>query len=131
MLMEWCGQFDHIRVQLICLIILRFEERVAMLVRELMALLARADPDAVALLLDDYADLSESDEVFDVIMPSQPWTHEHGKCDDARYSVRYPDKFEPRDERYTGVTRSRERVVLIANGPTNHRRLGLPEEPRE
>ncbi|MBB5460238.1 hypothetical protein HDG33_003903 [Paraburkholderia sp. Cpub6] len=100
-----------------------------MRVRELIALLSRVDPDSVVLLLDDYADLWESEEVFDVIIPAQPWTHERGECNGDEYSVRYPDEYEPRDERYTDVTHDRERVVLITNGPTNYRRQSLPEEP--
>lgn len=43
-----------------------------MTVSELIALLERADPDSAGLFLDDYADLSESDEVVDVIAPAQP-----------------------------------------------------------
>lgn len=96
-------------------------------VRELIALLQKADPDSTVLLLDDYADLSESDELFDVIIPTEPWTHERGKCGGDEYSVRYPDAFEPRDEHYADVTHATERVVLLTNGPSNYRRMGLAE----
>ncbi|MFB9124365.1 hypothetical protein E2553_35090 [Paraburkholderia dipogonis] len=98
-----------------------------MMVRELIALLQRADPDSVVLFLDDYADLSEADELFDVIIPEHAWTYERGSCGGEEYSARYPDEFEPRDESYTDVTHDRERVVLITNGPTNYRRINLPE----
>ena len=98
-----------------------------MIVRELIALLERADPESSVLFLDDYADLSESDEVFDVIFPAEPWTHERGMCGGAEYSVHYPDAFEPRDEGYSDVTHDAQRVVLITNGPSNYRRMGLAE----
>ena len=98
-----------------------------MIVRELIALLERADPQAIVLFLDDYADLSESDDVFDVIIPADPWTHVRGTCGGAEYSVRYPDAFEPRDESYSDVKHDAQRVVLITNGPTNYRRGGLAE----
>jgi hypothetical protein len=98
-----------------------------MTTRELIALLQKTDPDSTVLFLDDYADLSESDELFDVIIPTEPWTHERGKCGGDEYSVHYPDAFEPRDERYTYVTHAMERVVLLTNGPTNYRRMCLAE----
>ncbi|MGF6507826.1 hypothetical protein [Paraburkholderia sp. 32] len=98
-----------------------------MTVRELIALLQRADPDRVVLFLDDYADLSEADEVLDVIIRAEAWTHERGSQGGTQYSVRYPYAFEPRDESYTDVTHDPERVVLITNGPTNYRRMNLPE----
>lgn len=98
-----------------------------MTVRELIALLQRADPESTALFLDDYADLSAADEVFDVIIPVEPWTRERGTCGGAEYSVHYPDAFEPRDESYRDVTHEAQRVVLITNGPTNYRRRGLAE----
>jgi hypothetical protein len=98
-----------------------------MTARELIALLQRADPESTVLFLDDYADLSESDELFDVIIPAEPWTHERGTCGGAGYSVRYPDAFEPRDESYSDVTHDAQRVVLITNGPSNFRRRGLTE----
>ncbi|SDJ36529.1 hypothetical protein SAMN04487926_14534 [Paraburkholderia steynii] len=98
-----------------------------MLERELIALLERADLDSTVLFLDGYADLSEVDEVFDVIVPVEEWTHEQGKHGGAEYSVRYPDAFEPCDEEYTDVTHVAQRVALITNGPTNYRRRGLSE----
>lgn len=68
-----------------------------MTVRELIALLQRADPESVVLFLDDCADLSESDEVFDVIVPAEAWTHKRGRQGGGEYSVRCPEAFEPRD----------------------------------
>jgi hypothetical protein len=99
-----------------------------MLVRDLIALLSRVNLDSTVLFLDDYADLSETDEICGVIAPVQTWTYERGKCGGDEYSVRYPGEFEPRNELYTDVTHCEERVVLITNGTTNYRRLGLSEE---
>ncbi|ALL68557.1 hypothetical protein K788_00002100 [Paraburkholderia caribensis MBA4] len=96
-------------------------------VRKLIAMLERAAPGSTVLFLDDYADLSESDEVFDVIIPVEPWTYECGKCDGVAYNVRYPETFARRDESYKEVTHEVQRVVLITNGPSNYRRLGLAE----
>jgi hypothetical protein len=98
-----------------------------MTVRELIARLQQADPESVVLFLDDYADLSESDEVFDVIIPAEAWTHERGCQGGGAYSVRYPETFEPRDSSYTDITHNVQRVVLLTNGPTNYRRLNLAE----
>ena len=100
----------------------------AMTARDLIALLQQADPESTVLFLDDYADLSEADEVFDVLIPADPWTHECGRCHGEKYSIHYPDSFEPRDESYTDVTHEVRRVVLLTNGPTNFRRVGLAEQ---
>lgn len=98
-----------------------------MTVRELLALLRDADPENIVLFLDDYADLDDSDEVRDVIAPADAWTYESGRCGGREYSVRYPGPFEQRDESYTNVTHTAQRVILLVNGPTNHRRRNLPE----
>jgi hypothetical protein len=97
-------------------------------VDELIALLRNVDPGSRVLFLDDYADLEETDEVREVIAPAAAWTHERGQCNGEEYSVRYPYPFEPRDDScYHSVVHYTERVVLIANGPTNFRRLKYPE----
>ncbi len=98
-----------------------------MTARELIALLQSADPDSTVLFLDDYADLSESDELFDVIIPAEPWTHERGKYGGNGCSVHYPEAFEPRDAKYSEAIHEAQRVVLHMNGETNFRRMGLAE----
>ena len=101
-----------------------------MIVRELIGLLEQADPESLVLFLDDYADLSGTDEVYDVIIPEQPWIQERGYAYGAHYVARYPSelKDEGGDEE---VVREALRVVLVTNGPTNHRRLNFPEKKRD
>ncbi len=89
-----------------------------MRVRELIAVLADADPDSVAVFLDSYADGDESDEIQEVFILSELWTHEKGYCLGVRYEVRYPGH--PRaDDDCHDVTQKREHVVVMSNGPTN------------
>ncbi|SIT36592.1 conserved hypothetical protein [Paraburkholderia ribeironis] len=100
-----------------------------MKVCELLALLRDVDPSSTVLFLEDYSDLSETDEILDVIVPDQVWTYETGRCGRERYSVRYPEPFEQRGEAdgYRDVAHTTERVVLLVNGVTNYRRMRLPE----
>ncbi|APA84088.2 hypothetical protein BJG93_00710 [Paraburkholderia sprentiae WSM5005] len=102
-----------------------------MKVCELVALLQGVDPHSTVLFLEDYSDLSETDEILDVIVPDQPWTYETGRCGRELYSVRYPETFEQRSEAdgYRDVVHTAERVVLLVNGVSNFRRMSLPERP--
>ncbi|MGF6370886.1 hypothetical protein OKW40_003636 [Paraburkholderia sp. RAU6.4a] len=100
-----------------------------MKVCELIALLRDVDPCSTVLFLEDYSDLSETDEILDIIVPEQAWTYETGRCGREQYSVRYPGRFEQRSEAdgYRDVANTTERVVLLVNGVTNYRRMRLPE----
>lgn len=94
------------------------EEGVSMRVRELIAVLSDADPDSVVVYLDSYADSDESDEICEVFIPSELWTHERGYSLGSKYEVRYPGP--PRaDDDCHDVTHTREHVVVMSNGPTN------------
>jgi hypothetical protein len=96
---------------------------------ELIALLQGVDPHSTVLFLDDYSDLSETEEILDVIVPDHAWTYETGRCGREQYSVRYPERFQQRSEAdgYRDVANTTERVVLLVNGVTNYRRMRLPE----
>ncbi len=90
-----------------------------MRVRELIAVLADADPDSVVVFLDSYADSDESDEIREVFIDSELWTYEKGYCLGARYEVRYPGHPRRADDDCHDVTQTREHVVVMSNGPTN------------
>lgn len=91
-----------------------------MKVRELLALLADADPESVVLFLDAYAGSDESDEVREVVVPKELWTRERGYYGGIKYDIRYPGKPRSGDEEdRTDVQRSRERVVVLSTGETD------------
>ncbi|SEK07244.1 hypothetical protein [Paraburkholderia diazotrophica] len=54
-----------------------------MKVAELLSRLADADPDAIVLLLPSYADLTETEELDDVVLIGEPWTCERHRQDDG------------------------------------------------
>lgn len=95
-----------------------------MLVSELIEQLADADPDSVVLYLDSYADVEDSDEICEVLVDSNLWTHEEGVNHGESYKKRYPCG--PRISDAQGhevLSQSLERVVVLSNGPTNLRYL--------
>ncbi len=49
-----------------------------MTLRGLIALLQWAGADSVVWFLDDYADLTEADELFNVAISEHAWTRERG-----------------------------------------------------
>ena len=74
-----------------------------MRVRELIALLADADPEAVVLVFPQYADDTDGGELGDVLIPTAPWIHETGVCLRRRYEVFYPGAAAERDELYANI----------------------------
>lgn len=92
-----------------------------MKVRELLALLRQAPPEACVLFLDAYAGRDEADEVREVFVPETAWTHERGRFGADEYAVRYPHAPEPRGAGYRDVTYVAERVVVLSTGTTNLR----------
>ncbi|MGF6809521.1 hypothetical protein OKW30_004647 [Paraburkholderia sp. Clong3] len=95
-----------------------------MKVRELVTLLADADPESVVLFLDSHADSDGSEEICEVLIPSELWIHEKGYSFGSRYEVRYPGH--PRaDVDCCDVTHTSEHVVVLSNGPTNLRYYGV------
>ncbi|MGF6261833.1 hypothetical protein OKW49_002761 [Paraburkholderia youngii] len=102
-----------------------------MRVNELVEKLVEADPGSVVLYLDSYADVDESDEIYEVLVDSTLWTHEKGVRHGASYEVRYP--YLPRaseGEDHKVISQTVERVVVLSNGPTNLRYL-TPFQPDE
>jgi hypothetical protein len=95
--------------------------RMQMTVRELIDMLRQADPSSLVLFLGEYADCDEADEIKEVVIPRQPWTHERGKYAGERYDVRYPGPFGQREAGYVDVTHEVESVVVLSTGPTNLR----------
>jgi hypothetical protein len=90
-------------------------------VRELIERLRAADPDATVLLLDEYGDNDDADEVHEVDVQRSPWTHETGLCANSRYEVYYPGPAETREAAYHEVVARPIHVVVLSSGPTNLR----------
>ncbi|MEI5996292.1 hypothetical protein H3V53_03440 [Paraburkholderia bengalensis] len=89
-----------------------------MKVRELMAHLAQADPDAVVLLFPQHADSTDGAELKEIIVPESSWVHEVGEG--GELEVFYPA--EPRKDENRGPMRTtRERVVLLGEELGNYR----------
>ncbi|SIT39479.1 conserved hypothetical protein [Paraburkholderia piptadeniae] len=62
-----------------------------MKVAELLLRLKDAEPEAVVLLLPNYADYSEAEELNDVVLIAEPWTCErHHKADGTATDVHHP-----------------------------------------
>jgi hypothetical protein len=78
-------------------------------VRELLAQLRDADPDADVRFMAVGADEIESDSVDEVEFQRELWTFETGKG----YSVWYPCEPVPRGEDYKNVEYRRRPVVLL------------------
>ncbi|CAL8473564.1 hypothetical protein [Caballeronia sp. S22] len=93
-----------------------------MRVRELIEMLRGADAESVVLFLENYADMGESDEISNVLIPQTPWVHETGAYFGDRYEIRLPasERGEVESGR-TDVVQRFERVVVLSNGPTNLR----------
>lgn len=95
-----------------------------MKVREILNALRDVDPDSIVVFMAQYADSNESDEVREVHVPTEAWTHERGSYGSSEYEVRYPGAPEPRaDDAYKDVVYETERVVVLSDGPTNLRFL--------
>jgi hypothetical protein len=92
-----------------------------MKVRELLAQLAHADPEAEVFFLDQHADASEADAVQQVDIQSETWTHERGLYRGEPYESLYPGAPAECDSDYTGVVARSLRVVVLSAGPTNLR----------
>ncbi|MGF6634156.1 hypothetical protein OKW38_002840 [Paraburkholderia sp. MM5496-R1] len=93
-----------------------------MKVRELIEQLVTADPDAVVVYLDSYADVYESDEIHEAFVDSYLWTHETGLRYGEWYDIRYPSGPEPVEgERHVIAAQKPEHVVVLSDGPTNLR----------
>ncbi|WP_116123370.1 hypothetical protein [Paraburkholderia sp. BL6669N2] len=92
-----------------------------MKVKELLHALHNVDEDSTVLFLAEHADADDADEICEIHIPSNPWTHEVGRCDGSEYRSRYPYPAEKRDEGYTSVSYAREKVVVLSTGPTNLR----------
>lgn len=91
-------------------------------VKELVERLANADPDSVVVYLDSYADVDESDEICEVLVDLNLWTHEVGTHHGTHYEVRYPGGPRATDSDSRVVTtQAVERVVVLSDGPTNLR----------
>jgi len=102
-----------------------------MRVNELVEQLANADPDAVVIYLDSYADVYESDEVREALVESNLWTHETGLRHGEWYEIRYPFGPKPVDsERHVIAAPNLEHVVVLSDGPTNLRYLSR-YQPRQ
>ncbi|MGF6976580.1 hypothetical protein QFZ94_005030 [Paraburkholderia sp. JPY465] len=93
-----------------------------MKVSELIEQLVKADPDGVVIYLDSYADVDESDEIREVFVDSDLWTHETGLRHGERYEVRYPsDPESAESETHKITSQLLEHVVVLSDGPTNLR----------
>lgn len=92
-----------------------------MRVRELIDKLRVADPSSVVLFLENYADVSESDEIRYGLVPRTPWMRETGRCFGEAYDVRLPEREIEAEPGRTDVVQIREPVVILSNGLTNIR----------
>ncbi|WP_207002723.1 hypothetical protein [Trinickia mobilis] len=92
-----------------------------MRVRELIALLSNADPEAVVLAFQPFADSTEGGEVREVLLPEVPWIHEAGAWAGSRYEVFYPGEAEVRDGSYSTVEVRSMSVVLVGEELGNFR----------
>jgi hypothetical protein len=92
-----------------------------MRVRELMAHLANADPDAYVLSFPAYADPTDGDEVGEVMVPPDPWVHVRGTCLGTSYEVFLPEGLEETSSEREVASRDYVRVVLIGPELTNFR----------
>ncbi|CAG9250988.1 conserved hypothetical protein [Paraburkholderia caribensis] len=90
-----------------------------MKVSELIAKLQAAPPSARVLFLAEYADVSESDEIWTIEIPLEPWTFERGVAYGGAYELCYPGLAAERGAEYSKVVVSAERVVVLSSGPTN------------
>ena len=81
--------------------------------RELMAHLAKADPEAYVLAFPAYADPSDGDEVGEVIVAPDPWVHEQGNCLGTPYEVFLPGELAVSNSERKVANREYVRVVLI------------------
>lgn len=87
-----------------------------MRVSDLHMRLQDADPDAVVLLLPSYSDLTDANELVDVVLISEPWTCErHREADGSTTDVHHPASLgytigwnPARDESWA------ERVVILS-----------------
>ncbi|MDH6149546.1 hypothetical protein OKW46_003471 [Paraburkholderia sp. WSM4179] len=90
-----------------------------MKVRELLKCLHDADPEAVVLWLQSYADATDAEEICYIACPQEPWTCERHLSTDGHLSdVHYPSGHGPSlgwDER-TDQQWS-ERVVILSSSP--------------
>lgn len=97
-----------------------------MTVAELVARLVDVEPESVVVFLESYADADESDEIHEVIVPSDPWTFEVEQCVGSGYEIRYPGPPRSYDDNYhQDLIQKRERVVVLSNGPTNLKFYGV------
>lgn len=96
-----------------------------MKVRELLAHLSAADPEAKLLYLDMHADADETDAVQLVDIRPEAWTREKGMCAGETCEARYAGKPAVRDSSYSRIATSSLRVVVSSPGPTNLRSLFL------
>lgn len=95
-----------------------------MRVDDLVEQLLNANPSSVVLYLDSYADVEESDEISEVFVDSNVWTHEKGVRHGESYEKRYPHGPRPSDgEGHEVISQTVEGVVVLSNGPTNLRYL--------
>ncbi len=95
-----------------------------MTVREVLAKLALADPEAEVLFLDLYAGPDEADVVRLVDIRQESWTHERGTyCSSEPYEAWYPGKPAERNSDYTDIVTTTVHVAVLSAGPTNLRYL--------
>ncbi|MFB9125728.1 hypothetical protein E2553_36065 [Paraburkholderia dipogonis] len=100
-------------------------------VRELMACLEKADPNAYVLAFPAYADPSDGDEVGEVLVPQDLWVHEHGTCVGTTYEAFLPATFAESDPAREVASRDHVRVVLIGPELGNFRVGSIWSHPSE
>lgn len=95
-------------------------------VRELIALLSGADPDAVVLVFPPHADPCDGGVLEDVIVEEAMWTHETGLCQGSPYETFYPGAPTPVEPSFSNVSTNQVKVVLLGEELNNSRIVTVP-----
>jgi hypothetical protein len=92
-----------------------------MRVRELLASLSGADPDALVLVFPQYPSFSDGAVLRDVIVPEIPWTRESGLWANKPYENFYPTEKNPAMSPAADVITEQVPVVLLGEDLGNFR----------